>query len=97
MTTVTKAELQAQNAEMLRRLDSAEQTIEQLRAEALQRRAEVRTMAEALPTAISRNSLLKSMASDVRNHPDKVGVATRGMLKLGRAPRKAMRILFKRF
>ena len=91
------AELQATNAELLRRVQLAEDTIEQLRNEAIERRAQVRELAEALPTAMSRNALLKSMASDVKHHPDKAGVAKRLVMKLGRAPRKAMRIMFKRF
>ena len=54
-------------------------------------------MAESLPTAMSRNTMVKAMLSDVKHHPDKVGVSKRAVLKLGRAPRKAMRIMFKKF
>lgn len=85
--------LQAENAELRRRVDVAEREIDQLRSEALARRAEVRTLAEAFPAAMSRHALLTGMASDVRHHPDKRGVAQRGLRKLGRAPRKVVRIL----
>ena len=91
------ADLEARNAELLRRVQAAEALIEELRREGMQRRSEVRALAEALPNAMSRHALLKSMASDVRHHPDKTGVAKRAVLKLGRAPRKAMRIMFKKF
>ncbi len=87
----------SENAELRRRLELAEATIDELRVEALARRTEVRQLAEALPTAMSRHALLRSMAADVKNHPAKAAVAKRGVAKLGRAPRKAMRVMFKRF
>jgi hypothetical protein len=85
--------LRDENSELRRRVEAAEQVISQLRTEALQRRAEVRAMAEALPTAMSRHALVKGMLHDVRHHPDKSGVAGRALRKLGRAPRKALRLL----
>jgi hypothetical protein len=85
--------LRDENTELRRRVEAAEQVIGELRAEALQRRAEVRAMAEALPTAMSRHALVKGMLRDVRHHPDKGGVLRRGLRKLGRAPRKALRIV----
>ena len=85
--------LRDENTELRRRVDAAEQLIDELRAEALQRRAEVRAMAEALPTAISRHALVRGMLHDVRHHPDKNGVLRRGIRKVGRAPRKAARLL----
>jgi hypothetical protein len=84
--------LRAENAELRRRVEAAEALIDELRAEALARRAEVRTLAEALPLAMSRHALVRAMLHDVRHHPDKAGVATRAVRKLGRAPRKAVRI-----
>ena len=89
-------QLAAENAELRRRVTEAEAVIARLRAEALERRAEVRAMAEALPTAMSRHALVMGMLRDVRHHPDKKGVATRAVRKLGRAPRKAARIVKQR-
>jgi hypothetical protein len=88
--------LRAENAELRRRVEAAEATIADLRTEALERRAEVRRIAEALPTAMSRHALVMGMLRDVRHHPDKGGVARRAVRKLGRAPRKALRIILRR-
>lgn len=88
--------LQAENAELRRRIGLVEHEIAQLRSEALQRRGEVRTLAEAFPAAMSRHALLTGMARDVRHHPDKKGVVVRGLRKLGRAPRKAVRLIRER-
>lgn len=88
--------LRAENAELRRRVDLAEASIATLRDEALQRRTEVRALAEALPTAMSRHALVMGMLRDVRHHPDKAGVARRAVRKLGRAPRKALRLLLRR-
>ena len=85
--------LEAENAELRRRIGLAQEQIDVLRAEALERRAEVRSLAEALPTAMSRHALVTGMLHDVRHHPDKAGVVRRGIRKLGRAPRKAARLL----
>ena len=85
--------LRDENTELRRRVEAAEQVIEELRAQALQRRAEVRALAEALPKAMSRHALVRGMLHDVRHHPDKGGVLKRGVRKLGRAPRKAARII----
>jgi chromosome segregation ATPase len=96
---VTSAEidrLSAENAELRRRVDAAEQQIATLRDEALARRAEVRAMAEALPTAMSRHALVTGMLRDVRHHPDKAGVFGRAIRKLGRAPRKVVRLVLRR-
>lgn len=90
------AQLRAENAELRRRVEVAEALIGDLRAEALTRRAEVRELAQALPVAMSRHALVRSMLRDVRSHPDKVGVGRRALRKLGRAPRKALRILRRR-
>ena len=94
------ADLERENAELRRRLALAETTLAEMRAEALARRSEVRALAESLPTAMSRHALLRAMARDVRHHPDKAGVAQRalakpwrGIRKLGRGPRKAVRII----
>jgi hypothetical protein len=97
--TVTSAEtdrLGAENAELRRRVVAAEQQIDALRVEALERRAEIRAMAEALPSALSRHALVTGMLRDVRRHPDKAGVVGRAIRKLGRAPRKAVRVALRR-
>jgi uncharacterized coiled-coil DUF342 family protein len=88
--------LRAENDELRRRVTEAETAIATLRTEALERRTEVRALAEALPTAMSRHALVTGMLRDVRHHPDKKGVLGRAVRKLGRAPRKAVRILTRR-
>lgn len=85
--------LRAENAELRRRIDEVGDEIDVLRAEALERRAAVRELAEALPTAMSRRTLLVQMASDVCHHPDKRGIAQRAVAKLARAPRKLARLV----
>ena len=86
-------ELLAENAELRRRVDAAERSIAELRAEALARRSEVRRLAEELPLAMSRHALVKAMLRDVVHHPDKAGAVERAVRKLGRAPRKLVRML----
>ena len=83
--------LRAENAELQRRLAEIGGTIDTLRDEALERRAEIRRLAEELPTAMSRRVLLGQMMRDVTHHPDKAGMLRRAVAKLGRAPRKALR------
>lgn len=89
-------ELNRENAELLRRVEMAEREIAQLRSDALARRAEVRSLAEAFPAAMSRHALLTGMLRDVRHHPDKKGALGRAVRKLGRAPRKAARLVRER-
>lgn len=93
MSSADLDRLKAENAELRRRVDVAQAGIDQLRADALERRAEVRALAEALPAAMSRHALVRQMLHDARRHPDKSGVLARGVRKLGRAPRRAVRIL----
>ena len=88
--------LRSENAELRRRVELAEAELTRLRTEALERRAEVRSLAEAFPNAMSRHALVTGMLRDVRHHPDKKGVAARAVRKLGRAPRKAARLLRER-
>jgi septal ring factor EnvC (AmiA/AmiB activator) len=87
------AALRAENAELRSRVELAEREIAQLRSEALARRAEVRSLAEAFPAAMSRHALVIGMLRDVRHHPDKKGALSRAIRKLGRAPRKAVRLV----
>ncbi|TPW15762.1 MAG: hypothetical protein FD127_591 [Acidimicrobiaceae bacterium] len=93
MSSTDLDRLRAENDELRRRVELAEQQIGVLRDEALARRAEVRTMAEALPSAMSRHALVGEMLHDVRHHPDKRGALGRAVRKLGRAPRKLARIV----
>jgi uncharacterized small protein (DUF1192 family) len=88
--------LQNENDELRRRIAAAQAVIDELRTEALERRREVRAMAEALPTAMSRHALVRQMLHDARGHPDKGGVAARAIRKLGRAPRKLVRVVLGR-
>jgi hypothetical protein len=81
--------LRDENAELRRRLDIVDAELVALRDDALRRRDDVRRLAEALPAAMSRRTLLTAMARDVTNHPDKGRMVARAMRKLGRAPRKA--------
>ena len=85
--------LRSENAELRRRAEATERLIEELRAEALARRVEVRRLAEALPLAMSRHALVRSMLRDVRHHPDKRDVVRRGLRKGGRGVRKVARKL----
>ncbi|MGD9996127.1 MAG: hypothetical protein AB7L17_14335 [Ilumatobacteraceae bacterium] len=96
MTSADIDDLVAENAELRRRIELADQQIAQLRAEALERRAEIRSMAEALPAAMSRHALVLGMLRDLRDHPDKPGTIRRAVRKVGRAPRKAVRIILRR-
>jgi hypothetical protein len=62
--------LQLENAELRRRLVVVDSELVELREEALHRRAEVRTLAESLPAAMSRRALVTGLARDARHHPD---------------------------
>lgn len=84
-------ELEAENAELRRRVGLVDSELDTLRAESLQRRQEVRTLAESLPTAESRKVLLTQMANDLRHHPDKKRMIGRAWQKLLRGPRKLAR------
>jgi hypothetical protein len=85
------AELRAENDELTRRLELVDAELRQLRDETLARRAEVRALAEALPLAVSRRTLLGQMVRDVMGHPDKGRMTGRAVRKVGRAPGKLVR------
>ena len=85
--------LRSENAELRRRLDTTRTEIDELRAEALQRRMEVRQLVADLPTVVSRRAVVREMVREGAQHPDKPGVLGRGLLKIGRAPRKAFRLI----
>jgi hypothetical protein len=88
--------LRAENAELRRRIDEATALLDALQAESLERRAEVRALVADLPVVVSRKTVLRTLVSEGIHHPDKAGVACRALRKLGRAPRKAVRILRRR-
>ena len=80
--------LRTENTELRRRLELVDAELVELRDDALARRAEVRELAESLPTAVSRRAMVVQMTKDAVAHPDKTGLATRAIRKLGRAPRR---------
>ncbi len=84
------AALQRENAELRARVEAAEAAIAELRAEALQRRQDVRDLVADLPAAMSRKTLLTQVARDAVRHPDKKGVAVRAVNKARSALRKAL-------
>lgn len=87
------ARLRVENAELRRRIEATEHMIDELRTEALVRRAEVRELAEALPIAMSRRTLVRQMLSDAKNHPDKSGLARRAAANARHLPHRAKRRL----
>ena len=95
-TTVSSEELdhlRSENAELRRRLEAVRVEIDELRAESLQRRGEVRQLVAELPTVVSRRSVVRQAVRQGAKHPDKTGVMGRAVRKLGRAPRKALRVI----
>ncbi len=85
--------LRAENAELRRRIEVVGAEIDQLRAESLQRRDEVRQLVADMPTVVSRRVVVRELFRDGAGHPDKSGVLGRALRKLGRAPRKAVRLI----
>ena len=66
--------LRVENETLRARVADAQRSLDELRAEALARRAEVRELVEALPAAMSRRSIVAGLWRDVLHHPDKRGV-----------------------
>ncbi len=85
--------LRFENAELRRRIEVVAAEIDQLRAESLERRDEVRRLVADLPSVVSRRVVVRELLRDGANHPDKSGVLGRALRKLGRAPRKAVRLI----
>lgn len=86
-------QLRSENAELHRRIEVVRAEIDELRAESLERRDEVRRLVADLPTVVSRRTVVRGMLREGANHPDKPGVLGRALRKLGRAPRKALRLI----
>ena len=86
-------QLRSENAELHRRIEVVRAEIDELRAESLKRRDEVRRLVADLPTVVSRRTVVREMLREGANHPDKPGVLGRALRKLGRAPRKALRLI----
>ena len=86
-------QLRSENAELHRRIEVVRAEIDELRAESLERRDEVRRLVADLPTVVSRRTVVREMLREGANHPDKPGVVGRALRKLGRAPRKALRLI----
>ncbi len=63
-----------------------ERRLDELERESQERRAELRALAAELPAATSRRAYLRSMASGLREAPDKPQVAKRVALKIARTP-----------
>jgi septal ring factor EnvC (AmiA/AmiB activator) len=96
MTTETSdelAHLRAENDMLRSRVEDAERALAEFAREALDRRAEVRALADELPAAMSRRAVVSGLVRDLVHHPDKPGVARRALAKIGRAPHKLARIL----
>jgi hypothetical protein len=70
---------------------AAEARLDALEREAVERRNELRAIAESLPAVVSRRSVLASMVRDLRTAPDRGTVARRTVRKLLRAPRDLTR------
>jgi chromosome segregation ATPase len=86
-------QLRSENAELRRRVEAVRVEIDELRAQSMQRRDEVRQLVADLPSVVSRRSVVHSMFREGLDHPDKSGVMVRALRKLGRAPRKAIRLI----
>jgi hypothetical protein len=70
--------------------------LDQLHAESVARRAELKSIAEQLPATLSRRALIRSALADLRHAPNKAAIASRGLRKLARAPRSIVRRLMLR-
>ena len=68
-----------------------EQQLEVLQRASEERRAELREIAAQLPDALSRRTILRKIAGDIRHAPDKGDIAGRAARKLGRTFRQTGR------
>ena len=83
--------LRTENADLRQRVVAAESAISELRADALERRQQVRALVADLPVAMSRKVLLRQVARDAVRHPNKRGVVVRIVNKVRRTVRNTLR------
>ena len=83
--------LQLENADLRQLVAAAELAIDELRADAVARRQQVRDLVADLPVVMSRKVLLRQVLSDAIHHPDKKGVVVRGVNKSKRGVSKLVR------
>jgi hypothetical protein len=72
---------------------SVEEQLDALQRASEERRVELREIAAQLPEALSRRTILRKIAGDIRHAPDKGDIAGRGVRKVGRSAGQAMRSL----
>jgi hypothetical protein len=72
---------------------SVEEQLDALQRASEERRAELREIAAQLPEALSRRTILRKIAGDIRHAPDKGDIAGRGVRKVGRTAGQAVRSL----
>ena len=68
-----------------------EARIAELEAASDARRAELKSVIDQLPAALSRRALVSAAVDDLRSAPDKGAIVTRGLRKLGRIPGAVVR------
>lgn len=64
---------------------TVEQRLAELEAASDARRSELRSVLDELPAALSRRSLVRAAAADLRRAPGKADVVRRGAKKVGRS------------
>jgi hypothetical protein len=67
---------------------SVEQQLDELQRASEERRAELREIAAQLPEALSRRTILRKIAGDIRHAPEKRDIAGRAARKAGRTIRQ---------
>ena len=72
---------------------SVEEQLDALQRASEARRAELREIAAQLPEALSRRTLLRKLAGDIRHAPEKGDIAGRAVRKVGRSVGESARSL----
>ncbi|MGB3737369.1 MAG: hypothetical protein WA964_20615 [Ilumatobacter sp.] len=70
---------------------TVEQRLAELEAASDARRAELRSVLDDLPAALSRRTLVRAAAADLRRAPGKVDVVRRGVKKIARSVKGSVR------
>ena len=70
-----------------------EEQLDALQRASEERRVELREIAAQLPEALSRRTILRKIAGDLRHAPDKGDIAGRGVRKAGRTAGHTLRSL----